>query len=115
MRSRNQRKGSVVAGDDRIINDAANKFLAQSLKEHPPTREGVDTLFRKVSDEFVKYDPLQVNGEHKPEKPPPVTTTTWFKSSSTELYKLVTVKPSLLPDTGYGLFAERKFKVGDIV
>ena len=39
----------------------------------------------------------------------------WFKPSGTELHKQVTVKPSVLQDTGYGLFAERKFLVGDIV
>ena len=39
----------------------------------------------------------------------------WFKPSSTELHKLVTLKPSLSLDVGYGLFAERKFQVGDIV
>ena len=37
----------------------------------------------------------------------------WFKSSGTEMHKWLTVKPSLLKDAGYGLFAERKFKLGD--
>ena len=39
----------------------------------------------------------------------------WFKPSSTELHKWVTVVPSLLPDAVYGLFTEMKFQVGDIV
>ena len=39
----------------------------------------------------------------------------WYKPSGIESHKWVTVKPSFLPNAGYGLFAEREFQVGDTV
>ena len=58
MRLKNQRKGSAVAGEDQIINDTDNKFLVKCLKDHHPTLEEVNTLFRKASAKFVWYDPF---------------------------------------------------------
>ena len=39
----------------------------------------------------------------------------WYNCNGTEWHQWLTVKTSLIDDAGYGLFADRKFNVGDIV
>ena len=54
---------------------------------------------REAYEKFVWYNPFQVTGDPKPEKPPPRTTTI----------------PSSLSGAGYSLFVEKKFYVGEVV
>ena len=73
---------------------------------------------KKLEDSFKWYPPNVEIGSGsvpKPEKKPPQTATMWYKCNGTEYHQWLTVKPSLLPDAGYGLFADRKFEVGDIL
>ena len=113
----NRGKSKVHYGND-FVNSKVNEFIGDCLKEYPPTTEGVYPLMKKLEDSFKWYPPNVEIGSGsvpKPEKKPPQTATMWYNCNGTEWHKWLTVKPSLIPNAGYGLFAERKFQVGDIL
>ena len=91
---------------DSFVIDQANELLTKCVLNHPLTHEGVDPLAKKACEKFVWYDPFQITGGDL-ETAPTETTTMCFKPSGTELHKWITVKPSLLQNTGYVVFLQK--------
>ena len=59
-----------------FVNNLVNEFFKESLKEHPPTCDGLDRLIKKLGDSFKWYPPLEEIGSGsvpKSEKNPPAT------------------------------------------
>ena len=74
----------------------------------------VKVIEKEIAAKFVWFPtPKELNRDENV-KEGSLENTMWYKPSKTELHKWVTVKKSTMKDGGYGLFAERNFKDGDL-
>ena len=55
-------KESKVAYGDNFVNNLVNEFFTESLRENPPTRDGLDPLIKILGDSFKWYPPLEEIG-----------------------------------------------------
>ena len=79
-------KGKVDYGKN-FFNSKINEFVTDSVKEHPPTREGIDPLIEKLCNSFKWYPPNKETGSGsvtKLERDRSKTTSMWYNCNGTE-------------------------------
>ena len=117
QRAMTTRKPKAVQSRERIINDEAHEYLsalASSLAKNE-----MDDINRQSKERFV-WGNMMMLTDKTDNKEKAETITMWYHPSPSEYHKWLTVKKSLLlprsgRSAGNGSFAERDFKVDDVI